>query len=170
MNETQRFAIAITHAGGRKDLVKMPWLETDYCIDESDWIVLSDDGWRAVADGDPTIWNAFERKLFAGFYVSQPQLIVVIGHPMGDRTDEETRRQAEVRRIAGRIRSLLLPAGVMGMWTDEHGDLQDVLEPVEAVEREAGPSDEDHRHRWQTRATRFELAISRAPCDAESSF
>jgi hypothetical protein len=71
------------------------------------------------------------------FYVSQPQLIVVIGHPSDAGDDEEVeQRQAEVRRIVQRIRSLLLPAGVMGIWTDERGALQDILEPADSDERE----------------------------------
>ena len=137
MHGKQRFAIVITHLGRRTDIVEMPWLETEFRIDESDWMVLSDDGWRAVADGDPTIWDALERKLLVGFFVSQPQLVVVIGHPAGAGQDDEVKqRQAEVRRIVQRIRSLLLPAGVMGIWTDEGGALQDILEPAESGGRE----------------------------------
>ena len=134
MHDKQRFAIVITHPGRRTDIVEMPWLETEYRIDESDWMVLSDEGWRAVADGEPTIWDALERKLLVGFYVSQPQLVVVIGHPPGAGGDDQVeQRQAEVRRIVQRIRSLLLPAGVMGIWTDERGALQDILEPAECA-------------------------------------
>ena len=137
MHDEQRFAIVITHMGQRKDIVEMPWLESEYRIDESDWMVLSDDGWRAVADGDPTIWDALERQLLAGFYVSQPQLVVVIGHPLEGGEDPQVKqRQEEVRRIVQRIRSLLLPAGVMGIWTDERGALQDILEPADCGERE----------------------------------
>ena len=136
MHEEQRFAIVITHKGQRKNVAEMPWLETEYRIDESDWMRLSDDGWRAVADGDPTIWDALERKLLVGFYVRQQQLIAVIGQPSGADEDDVEQRQAEVRRIVQRIRSLLLPAGVMGIWTDERGALQDILEPVESGERE----------------------------------
>ena len=99
MNDKQRFAIVITHMGRHKDIVEMPWLETEYHIDESDWMVLSDDGWRTVADGDPTIWDALERKLLVGFYVSQPQLIVVIGHPCDG--GEDDRCSSGRRRYAG---------------------------------------------------------------------
>jgi hypothetical protein len=137
MHDKQPFAIVITHMGQRTDIVEMPWLETEYRVDDSDWMVLSDDGWRAAADGDPTIWDALERKLLVGFYLSQPQLVVVIGHPAGAGEDDQVeQRQAEVRRIVQRIRSLLLPAGVMGMWTDERGALLDILEPAECGERE----------------------------------
>ena len=137
MDNKQHFAIAITHMGRRKDIVDMPWLETDYRIDESDSIVLSEDGWRALADGDPTIWHALERKLLVGFYLSQPRLIVVIGHPSkGGEDAEMEQRQDEVTRIVQRIQSLLLPARVIGIWTDEHGTLQDILEPAERFERE----------------------------------
>ena len=137
MHDKQRFAIVITHMGQRKAVVETPWLETEYRIDQSDWMVLSDDGWRAVADGDPTIWDALERKLLVGFYVSQPELIVVIGHPSSADGDEAVeQRQEDVRRIVQRTRSLLLPAGVMGIWTDERGALQDILEPAESAEQE----------------------------------
>jgi hypothetical protein len=137
MNDKQRFAIVITHVGRRKAVVEMPWLEKEYHIDESDWMVLSDDGWRAVAEGDPTIWGALERKLLIGCYINQPQLVVVIGHACdADKDAEAQQRQQEVKRIVQRIRSLLLPAGVMGIWTDERGALQDILEPAECGERE----------------------------------
>jgi hypothetical protein len=137
MHDTQRFAIVMTHMGQHKDMVGMPWLETEYHIDESDWMVLSEDGWRAVADGDPVIWDALERKLLVGFYLSQPQLVVVIGHPSSDDDNGLEQRQAEVRRIVERIRALQLPAGVMGIWTDETGALQDILEPAECGELHA---------------------------------
>lgn len=133
MHDNQHFAILITHTGQADGIVAMRWLETEYHIDQSDWMVLSPDGWRAVADGDPVIWDALERKLLVGFYVSQPQMIVVIGHPSGEDDDVE-QRQEEVRRIVERIRSLLLPVGVMGIWTDESGNLQDVLTTAECGE------------------------------------
>ena len=137
MNDRQRFATVITHMGRHKALVEMPWLETEYQIDESDWLVLSDDGWRAVAEGDPTIWAALERKLLVGFYISQPQLVVVIGHACdGDADAQVQQRQEEVKRIVQRTRSLLLPAGVIGIWTDERGALKDMLEPTDCGERE----------------------------------
>jgi hypothetical protein len=137
MHDRQRFAIVITHMGRRKDMVEMPWLETQYHIDESDWMVLSGDGWRALANGESTIWEALQRKLLVGCFVNHPQLIVVIGHPPEDGEHATVeQRQEEVRRIVERVRSLLLPAGVMGIWTDERGVLQDVLEPAVRSERE----------------------------------
>ena len=90
MHRQERYAIVITHMGRRQEVVEMPWLETENRIDESDWMVLSEDDWRAVADGDPTIWEALQQKLLVGFYVNQPQLIVVIGHPA--EADGEGRR------------------------------------------------------------------------------
>jgi hypothetical protein len=72
-----------------------------------------------------------------GCYVSQPQLIVVIGHPADvSGADNSEERQDAVRRIVQRIRSLLLPAGVMGIWTDELGALQEILEPAKCSEWE----------------------------------
>jgi hypothetical protein len=99
-------------------------LDTVYHIDESDWMVLSDEGWRAVAEGDVAIWNALERKLLVGFYVSHPQLIAVIGHP-------SISGEEELRRIVCRIRSLPLPAPVLGFLTDESGWLLEILDPLE---------------------------------------
>ena len=136
MHGKQHFGIVITQMGSRKDIVQIPWLEQEYRIEESDWIVLSNDGWRAVAAGDPAIWHALERKLLVGFYVNQPQLVVVIGHPSEGGDDAEVeQRQQEVKRIVQGIRSLLLPTGVMGVWTDERGALQDILEPAECDEQ-----------------------------------
>ena len=91
----------------------------------------------AVADGDPAIWEALERKLLVGFYVSQPKLIAVIGHPGGRPGDQpEGAGQAEVRRIARRVRSLLLPSEVLGFWSDEDGSLLDFVEPDEPADGE----------------------------------
>jgi hypothetical protein len=110
-------------------LVDVPWLEVGFQIDASDWIILSKEGWRAAAEGDPALWSALERKLLIGFYVTQPELIAVIGHPgERDRADRDMDGQAEVRQIIGRVRSLLLPAAVVGFWTDEDGWLQDFVD------------------------------------------
>ena len=97
MYNKQHFAIVITHMGRHQDIIEMPWLESEYQIDESDWMVLSGDGWRAVADGDSTIWSALKRKLIVGFYFNQPQLVVVIGHPSGAGATSKGSR----RRCAG---------------------------------------------------------------------
>jgi hypothetical protein len=119
-------AIVVTHLGANDRPVGMPWLETDVGVDQSDWVVLSRDGWRAVADGDPAIWPALERKLLIGFYLSEPELILVVGHESGDLgTDAEDRRN-EIRRIVKRIRSLLLPAVTVGVWSNGDGTYQPV--------------------------------------------
>jgi hypothetical protein len=137
MHDKQRFAIVITHTGQRKNIVQMPWLETEYRINESDWLVLSDEGWGSVAEGDLRSWGDLERRLRVGFYVRQPRLVVVVGHPSDARDDDRMEeRQDEVRRIAQRIRSLPLPADVMGIWTDRRGAPQNVLEPAECGQRE----------------------------------
>ncbi|MGB7160115.1 MAG: hypothetical protein WBD40_18760 [Tepidisphaeraceae bacterium] len=137
MRNTQRFAIVVTHTGGRRHPLDMRWLETEYQIDESDCMVLSDEGWRAVAEGDVTIWDALERKLLVGFYVSHPQLIAVIGHSSGRKgSHANDSGQEEVRRIVRRIRSLLLPAAVLGFWTDESGSLLEILESPDCAKHE----------------------------------
>jgi hypothetical protein len=127
-------AIVVTHMGASSRRIDLPWLERDYRIDESDWVVLSDEGWRAVAESDVAIWDALERKLLVGFYVSQPKLIAVVGHPSGRRElDSVVSGWQEVRRIVRRIRTLLLPATVCGFWTDENGALQDILNPFKSL-------------------------------------
>jgi hypothetical protein len=87
---SKQFAIVITHVGVRKDLLTMDWLEKDYRVDESDWIVLSKEEWRAVARGEPLICQALARRLLIGHYVNQPELIAIIGHPHSARTVAET--------------------------------------------------------------------------------
>ena len=141
MRNENRFAIVITHAGARGNLLAMDWLEKDYRVDESDWIVLSEEGWRDVARGEPMIWEALQRKLLIGVYVSEPELIAVVGHPLGGggypltTAGERDTQRDDVSRIVRRVRSILLPATVMGFWTDEDGWLLDVVEPaVPAVE------------------------------------
>ena len=135
MRNEKRFAIVITHMGARKDLLQMDWLEKDYRVDESDWIVLSKEGWRASASGEAPIWQALQRRLLIGRYISQPELIAVIGHPIGSRRDgpgEQDRERQDVGRIVRRVRSLRLSPVVMGFWTDEDGWLMDTVEPDHA--------------------------------------
>jgi len=137
MHDKLRFAIVITHVGRSKDIIQMPWLETEYGIDESDRLVLSDGGWRSVAAGDLTSWGALERRVRVGFYVGRPQLVVVVGHPSDARDDDQVEeRQDEVRRIVRRVRSLRLPAPVVGICTDHRGAPQDIWEPAEFGGRE----------------------------------
>ena len=119
LQSPERHAIVITHMGADNRLVDMPWLEGAYEIDSSDWVVLSAEDWRAAAEGEAAIWDALERKLLIGFYLNEPELIAVIGHPNG--SDPATKGQQEVRRIVRRVCSLLLPAAVVGFWADSNG-------------------------------------------------
>ena len=132
MRDENRFAIVITHTGARKDLLPMDWLERDYQVDESDWIVLSEEGWRAVARGEAPIWQALQRRLLIGLYISQPELIAVIGHPIPDGRAggrDQGRQRQDVGRIVRRVCSLQLSPAVLGFWADEDGWLIDVVEP-----------------------------------------
>ena len=129
MRDTQRFGVVITRSGPGDRLPEMPWLERDYRVDESDLLVLSDEGWRAVVEGDPAIWEALERKLFIGFYVSQPDLVAVVGRSSGHGAQSDENGRDEVRRVVRRIRSLLLPTAVLGFWTDADGRLDDAIQP-----------------------------------------
>jgi hypothetical protein len=133
MRNDKQFAIVITHTGARKKLLDMDWLELDYRVDESDWIVLSEEEWRAVARGQAPIWEDLQRKLLIGLYLSQPELIAVIGHPLDEglpAAGQDTQRE-DVGRIVRRVRSLLLPTTIIGFWADEDGWLIDVVEPSE---------------------------------------
>ena len=127
MRYPHRSATVVTHMGEQGRLVDMPWLGTAYHLDGSDSVVLSAGGWQAVAEGDPAIWEALERKLLIGFYVTQPQLIAVVGHPGGRPGPDTTATgHEEVRRIVRRVRALLLPAAVLGFWMDEEGRVENV--------------------------------------------
>ena len=138
MKQKQRLAIVITHAGARQGVIDAPWLEIGFRVDASDWVVLSNEGWRGLVEGDPIIWDALARKLLIGFYVTQPELIAVIGHPGGRKGDHvEADGKDEVGRVVRRVRSLLLPATVTGFWTDEEGRLEDFVELEDACEDSA---------------------------------
>jgi hypothetical protein len=143
VQNNHRFAIVITHNGKDGRVVDMPWLEQDCHVDASDWIVLSDDGWRAAAGGDASIWEALERKLLIGFYASQPELVLVVGHPSGRRAagagqaGEGDAGKQEVARVVRRLRSLQLPAYVAGFWTGRNGLPQAVVDPAAPAESEA---------------------------------
>jgi hypothetical protein len=106
----------------------MPWLDADLGIDQSDWVVLSRDGWRAATDGDPTIWPALERKLLIGFHTSQPDLILIVGHESSDVGTGAEGGQDQVSRIVRRIDSLLLPTPAAGVWASADGTYEFVLE------------------------------------------
>ena len=149
MNKPERLAIVMTHVGARAGLVDLPWLEIGFGVDASDWIVLSDQEWRDVAGGDPVVWDALERKLLIGSYISGPRFIAVIGHPGGRGAAAEAAGRERVRRIVCRVRSLLLPATVLGCWVDEDGWLRDFIGHDELAERLPG---------WPARAAGAELS------------
>jgi hypothetical protein len=131
-----KFAIVITHTTACDQLADLSWLDAGYRIDESDCIHLSPSGWRSAAAGEPAIWDALERKLLIGFYVRQPELIAIVGHPHDEGSaaaasapDFGDPGQEDVRRIARRVRGLLLPVAVLGFWTDGPGSpTADLLE------------------------------------------
>src|SRR5687768_4202983 len=52
MYGNERSAIVITNAGKLDRLIDLPWLEPLYRVDACDWVVLSPEGWLAVAEGD----------------------------------------------------------------------------------------------------------------------
>jgi hypothetical protein len=133
MQTLERLAIVLTHADADGRLVDMPWLDDDLGIGQSDWVVLSADGWRLVADGDPAVWPALERRLRIGFHVSQPDEVLVVGHARGSARPDPADVRDDVGRIAGRVRSLRLPSTVRGVWTDGRGRHRPVPGP-EAVD------------------------------------
>ena len=79
-----------------------------------------------MADGDPAIWSALERKVLIGFYVSEPELILVVGHEADDPGIDAKDRRNELRRIVRRIRPLVLPAVTVGVWVNGDGTYQAV--------------------------------------------
>lgn len=128
MNYTPKLAIVVTHAGAKGRAIDLPWLETDYDISDSDRLVLSHEGWRAVAEGEGPILTALERRLQIGVHVSAPEFVAVVGHPGGRHHAEPAESGIdEVEQVTRRIRSFALPTMTLGFWTDEHGNLEEVL-------------------------------------------
>jgi hypothetical protein len=128
MQDRRKLAIVVTHAGAKARAIDLPWLETDYDISDSDRLVLSHEGWRAVADGEGPILAALERRLLIGLHVSAPKFIAVVGHPGGRHHSEPAATGCrEVEQVARRIRSFSLPTTTLGFWTDERGSLRELL-------------------------------------------
>jgi hypothetical protein len=124
----RKLAIVVTHAGAKARAIDLPWLETDYDITDSDRLVLSHEGWRAVANGEGPILAALERRLQIGLHVSAPEFIAVVGHRGGRHHAEPAESGiGEVEQVTRRIRSFSLPTMTLGFWTDEHGNLEEVL-------------------------------------------
>ena len=128
MYNRRKLAIIVTHAGAKARAIDLPWLETDYDIGDSDRLVLSHGGWRAVADGEASILAALERRLLIGLHVSAPEFIAVVGHAGGRHYAEPSATgSGEVEQVTRRIRALSLPTTTLGFWTDEHGNLEELL-------------------------------------------
>jgi hypothetical protein len=128
MDNKRKLAIVVTHAGAKARAIDLPWLETDYDISDSDRLVLSHEGWRAVADGEGPILAVLERRLLIGLHVSAPEFIGVVGHPGGrDHAAPAESGIDEVEQVTRRIRSFALPTMTLGFWTDHHGNLEEVF-------------------------------------------
>jgi hypothetical protein len=128
MHNTRKLTIVVTHAGAKALAIDLPWLETDYDISDSDRIVLSHEGWRAVADGEEPILAALERRLQIGLHVSAPEFIAVVGHPGGRHYSAPAATGIdEVEQVTRRIRSFAIPTTTLGFWTDERGNFDEVL-------------------------------------------
>lgn len=121
----RRFSIVVTRMGERNHLPQLPWLEDRYGIDEGEWIVLTQESWLALADGEAGITADLERKLLMTFFVHQPDVIVVVGYPAGK--DRYHQRLAEqTLRIMRRIDGCLLPTEVLGFVVDANGEPEPV--------------------------------------------
>lgn len=130
MRKTERLALVVTHADAHKNLPNISLLEVGFGVDTTDWIILSLEGWQAVAGGYPGISDAFDRKLLISFHAIHPDLIAVVGHAGGRHGAGlgETAK-LEVCRIVRRVRALILPSRVLGFWTGQQRRLLDCVEP-----------------------------------------
>ena len=130
MRNPERLALVVTHADAHKNLPNISLLEVGFGVDTADWIILSLEGWQAVAGAYPSISDAFDRKLLISFHATHPDLIAVVGHA-GGRNGARLSETAklEVCRIVRRVRALLLPTRVVGFWTDQQRRLLDCVEP-----------------------------------------
>jgi hypothetical protein len=125
---TQRFSLVITRLGKHGLIPKLPWLETDCGVCDADWIVLTDESWRAIAVGDEPVRAEFDRKLLVTSYLKSPEFIAVVGCPARD-DETESSRLWHTQRVTDHVRSCLLPVDVQGFWISDRGD----VEPVDAL-------------------------------------
>ncbi len=125
----RRFSLVITRMSVRGCVPEFPWLESRYGMDESDWMILSDEGWRALTHGNAQLWEAFQRKLLIMFYVDQPTLIAIVGH-IDDRRESgrpELGREG-VTQILRQVRALGLPAEIRGFCVNDLGESEELVE------------------------------------------
>jgi hypothetical protein len=68
------FALVITRLGGRDRILQLPWMGSAFGVEAADWIVLTEESWRALAIGEEKLPSKFERKLIWSCYPQQPRL------------------------------------------------------------------------------------------------
>jgi hypothetical protein len=132
---TQGFALIITPLGRDGRIPSLSWLETHYGVCDADWIVLTDETWRAIAVGDERVGAEFDRKLLMASYLKSPDFIAVVGRPAGN-NESESSRLWHIRRVTDQVRSCLLPVEVHGFSISDRGD-------VECIDDAASPGTAD---------------------------
>jgi hypothetical protein len=116
-----RFTLVITRLGEDNHLPSLPRLERDFGLREADWIVLTDESWRALAMGDERLLAEFERKLIWNSYLTNPDFVAVVGYPAGD-GESELSRQWHAEQILDRVQNCLVSQKVLGFWINDAGD------------------------------------------------
>jgi len=93
-----------------------PGLADYHDVDDSDWLVFPQENWRALADGDPQLWEEFERKLLITCFIEQPDCIAVIGHGLDDSHPDFDNARHQILGIVDRIAECCLSVRIVGYW------------------------------------------------------
>jgi hypothetical protein len=102
-------------------LPNLPWLESDYGIRDSEWIVLFPDAWSALADGDPATAADLELRLALTFEVHRPRFVLVVGFLSTIEQDVPLLSEHHAEQVVKLVRSFQLPAVVDGVCVDQAG-------------------------------------------------
>jgi hypothetical protein len=111
-------------------LPDMPWLESDYGIHDSEWIVLFPDAWSALADGDPATAADLELRLALTFEVHRPRFVLVVGFSPATEQQGASFPEQRTEQVLSVVRSFQFPATVQGVCIDHNGARRELVEDV----------------------------------------
>ncbi|MGB7160123.1 MAG: hypothetical protein WBD40_18800 [Tepidisphaeraceae bacterium] len=120
--------IVITHMTAENRLPDMPWLESDYGIRDSEWIILFPEVWSALADGDPATAADLELRLALTFEIHRPRFVLVVGFSPIAEQQAPSPSDQRTEEVVSVVRSFQFPATVEGVCVDHDGVRRELVQ------------------------------------------